>query len=136
MSLQKPEVSYIRVSYIIVSYKRSCFFMLNLFLNWRIIDLQYCVVFCCTSTCISHRYTYIPSLLNLLPSPTPSYLSRLSQSTGLSSLCHIANSHLLLILHMIIYVSMLFSQFIPPSLSPTVSISLFSRFASPLLPCK
>ena len=69
--LQKPEVSYIRMSYIIVSYKRSCFFMLNFFLNWRIIDLQYCVVFCCTSTWISHRCTYDPSFLNLPPTSHP-----------------------------------------------------------------
>ena len=34
---------------------------------WRIIALQNFVVFCQTSTWISHRFTYIPSLLNLLP---------------------------------------------------------------------
>ena len=39
-----------------------CFFSFkNLFIfNWRIIVLQYCVGFCHTSTCISHRYTYVP----------------------------------------------------------------------------
>ena len=44
-----------------------------LFLNWRITGLQNFVVFCQTSTWISHRYTYIPFLLNLLPIllPTP-----------------------------------------------------------------
>jgi hypothetical protein len=31
--------------------------------NWKIIDLQYCVGFCHTSTWINHRYTYVPSLL-------------------------------------------------------------------------
>ena len=36
-----------------------------------------------------------PSCWNSLPSPCPSYPSRLSQSTRLSSLCHRANSHLL-----------------------------------------
>ena len=35
--------------------------------NWRIIALQCCAGFCHTSTWISHRYTYVPSLLNLLP---------------------------------------------------------------------
>ena len=35
-----------------------------------------------------------------------------------------------------VYVSMLFSQFIPPSPSPTGSTSSFSMSASPLLPCK
>ena len=35
-----------------------------------------------------------------------------------------------------VYVSILFSQFIPPSPSTTVSISLFTMSVSPLLPCK
>ena len=38
-----------------------------IFFYWRIIALQNCVVFCQTSTWISHRYTYVPSLLNLPP---------------------------------------------------------------------
>ena len=44
----------------------TCFlFVKNLFIfNWRTIALQYCVGFCHTSTWISHRYTYVPSLLN------------------------------------------------------------------------
>ena len=49
-------------------------------LNWRIIALQYCVDFIHTSTWISHRYIYVPSLLNLLPHPTPSHPFRLSQN--------------------------------------------------------
>ena len=40
-------------------------FSLSFFFNWRIIALQNFVVFCQTSTWTSHRYTYIPSLLNL-----------------------------------------------------------------------
>ena len=44
---------------------------LNLFFNWRIIALQNFVVFSQTSTWISHRYTYIPSLLNLPPTSLP-----------------------------------------------------------------
>ena len=39
-------------------------FFFKFIFNWRIIALQYCVGFCHTSTWISHRYTYIPSLLN------------------------------------------------------------------------
>ena len=35
------------------------------FFNWRLISLQYCVGFCHISTWISHRYMYVPSLLNL-----------------------------------------------------------------------
>ena len=44
----------------------SLIFFFNLFIfNWRIIALQYCVGFCHPSTWISHRYIYVPSLLNL-----------------------------------------------------------------------
>ena len=39
----------------------------NLFFNWRIIALQKFIVFCQISTWISHRYTYMPSLLKLPP---------------------------------------------------------------------
>ena len=39
------------------------------FLNWSIITIQYCAGFCHTSTWISHRYTYAPSLLNLPSTP-------------------------------------------------------------------
>jgi len=64
-----------------------CYFIFN----WRIIALQNFVVFCETSTWISHRYIYAPSLLNFppisLPIPPP-HLSRLTQSTSLSSLRH------------------------------------------------
>ena len=37
----------------------------HFFLNWRIIAIQNFAIFCQTSTWISHRYTYVPSLLNL-----------------------------------------------------------------------
>ena len=47
----------------------------NIFIfNWRVIALQCCVDFCNTSTWISHRYTHVPSFLNLPPlstHPTP-----------------------------------------------------------------
>ena len=51
------------------------FYVLNLiqliyFLNWKIISLQRCVSFCC-STCISCMYTYISSLLSLPPNLLP-----------------------------------------------------------------
>ena len=71
------------------------------FFNWRIIALQNFAVFCQTSTWISHRYTYISSLLNL-PPISPPHHSRLMQSPCLGFLSHIANSHWLSILHMII----------------------------------
>ena len=65
-------------------------FFFFFFFNWRIISL-----------CIDHRYTSIPSLLNL--PPTPLHPLRLSQSTSLSSLCHTANSRWLPALHMVMY---------------------------------
>ena len=47
--------------------------MCNLFFficfNWKIIALQYCVGFCRISMWISHRYTFVPSLLNRPPTP-------------------------------------------------------------------
>ena len=65
----------------------------NLFIfSWKIIALPYCVGFRHTSTWISHRYTYVPSLLNLPPTSHPCHPSRLSQSPGLTSLSHRANS--------------------------------------------
>ena len=69
---------------------------------WKIIALQYCVGFCHISTWISYRYTYVPSLLNPLPSASSFHHSRLSQSNGLSSLRHIVNFHLLSILHVLV----------------------------------
>ena len=58
----------------------------NVFIfNWRIIALQYCVGFCHTSTWISHRYTYAPSLLNLPPT-SPCFWSAVSWFTILCQL--------------------------------------------------
>ena len=64
---------------------------------------QHCVGFCLHQHESATGITHVPSLLNLLPSPIPSHPSRLSQSTGLSSLCHMANSQWLSILHMVVY---------------------------------
>ena len=41
------------------------------FCNWRISALQYSVGFCQTSTEISHRFTYVPSHLNIPPTSLP-----------------------------------------------------------------
>ena len=68
------------------------FFVKKLFIfNWRIIALQYCIGFCHTSTWVSHRYTYVPSLLKFPPishlHPTP---LRCHRALGVSSLCYVA----------------------------------------------
>ena len=49
---------------------RWIFLLINFF-NWRIIASQYFVGFCHTSTWISCRYTYVPSLWNLPPTSLP-----------------------------------------------------------------
>ena len=46
-------------------------FFATLFFNWRIIVLQNFVVFCQTWIRISHRYTYVPPLLNLSSISSP-----------------------------------------------------------------
>ena len=54
-----------------ILYCPICNYFLIYFFYWKIIALQNFVAFCQTSTWISHRYTYIPSLLNLSPISFP-----------------------------------------------------------------
>ena len=99
--------------------------------------LEYCDGFCHVATWISHRYTYVRSLLYPFPPPSPPpHSSRLSQNTGfglLASLCKLPLS--VYFTDGNVYISMLFSQIIPPSPSFTVSQSLFFMSVFPLLPC-
>ena len=97
----------------------------SLFFNWRIIALQYCVGFCHTLAQFSHRYAYVPCLLNLPPAshpihPTPGC----HREPDLSSLCHVAHFQWLFVLHMVIYVfacySLNLSHLLLPWLSPQV----------------
>ena len=66
----------------------SSFSMLPPFIfYWRITALQY---HCMVSAIHQHESAagrHVPPLVSLPPSPSSSYPSRLSQSTGLSSLC-------------------------------------------------
>ena len=102
------------------------------FFNWRKTALQCCDGFCCTPMPISHSCTYIPSLLSLPLLPS-SYPSRPSQRTRLGSLCYVAASHQLSILHMGVYIyqwySLHLSHSLLPSLCPQVS-SLYLHLQS------
>ena len=108
------------------------FFFSFTFISWRLITLQYCSGFCHTLTWISHGFTCVPSW-SLLPPASPSHPSGSSQCTSPEHLSHASilgwsnRSPGLVICFTLdsILVSMLFSQNIPPSPSPTESKSLF-----------
>ena len=82
---------------------------------------------------VNQVYVYICSLLK--PSSLPLiHLTRSSQNTRLSSLCCIAGSHQLSILHMVVYVCQCYFLNSSHS-SPDVSTHLFSMSESVFLPC-
>ena len=105
------------------------YFLKFIFFNLRIIALQNFVVFCQTSTWISHRHTYIPSLLNLPPTPLDWYRVPVCVSwdtqqipTGYVFTYGDINFRVILSTHLTI------SSPLP------MSIILFSMSVSPLLP--
>ena len=72
-----------------------------------------------------------------LPPSASSHPSELSQTTGFQLPASYSKFPLCIyVTYGNICVSMLLFQFVPPSPSPTVSTSLFSTSASPVLPCK
>ena len=77
-------------------------FSINLF--WLGDNLQYCDDFCHTSAWISHRYTCVPSILNLLlhSLPTPSLLG-CPRAPALGALLHPSNSHWSSTFYMVMY---------------------------------
>ena len=109
------------------------FFSPFIFISWRLITLQYYSGFCHTLTWISHGFTCIPHpdhpshlplhpiLLGLPSAPVRVLVSCIQP--GLVICFTLDNIH----------VSMLFSQNIPPSPSPTESKSLFCTSVSFLL---
>ena len=50
-------------------------FSLKIFLNWSTVVIQCCLSFCCTTTWISHKYTRVPSLSSLPPTPILHFLN-------------------------------------------------------------
>ena len=107
------------------------------FLNWSIV-LQCCDSFCCTMKWISYMYTYIPPLWDPHPHSLSEMASRLSQSIKLSSLCYSRFPLAFCFIHGPVCMSVLVSQSIPPSPSPTVLFSAcpVSTSMSLFLPCK
>ena len=113
---------------------RLFFPVVSFFFYWRIIALQNFVVFCQTSTWISYRYTYTPSLLNLHLPPhstplgwyrAPVWVSWTIRQIPVGYFKHGNISfHVILSIHL------------TPSPPLPMSISLFSMSVSPLLPCK
>ena len=101
---------------------QNAFPFLKFIFNWRITALQYCVGFRHMMTWFSHKHTYIPSFLNLLPTsqPRPHHTPVGCHSTTLSSLCYTATSHWLFILHMVACMFQCYSRDTSPSPLPTV----------------
>ena len=106
------------------------------YFNWRLITLQYCRGVCHTLTWISHGCPCVPHPEPSLPLPATSHPSGSSQCTspehpvsciepGLAICFTYDNKH----------VSMLLSQIIPPSPSPTESKRLFFISVSLFLSC-
>ena len=114
---------------------KFCLPLLLVFLFWNVIVLQRYVSFCCTTTCISCMFTCICSVLSLPPTsclhPSRSSEHRALQRPVLHSSFPLAvcpaRGH--------VYMTMLLSQCITPSLSPTVSTSPLSMSVSLFLPC-
>ena len=91
-----------------------------LFFNWRKIAWLCCVGFC-------HRHASA-TIIHIFPplgppSPRPFHPSRSSQSTRLGSLCYIAISHQLSVLHMIVYLEK--TTILKDPCTPMFTVALF-----------
>ena len=104
-----------------------CLSLLSLknFFNWRIIALQCCTGFCCTTTWISSICTFISSLLSLLPthSPHPSLWVITEPRAELSVLY---SNFPLANFHMVMYVCQWYSFNLFPSLFPLLCPPIYS----------
>ena len=95
------------------------------------VALKCCISFYSSAKWISHMYTHIPSFFG--------FPSHLSHHRALSRVPCAVYSRLPWVIFFIcgsVYVSILISHYIPPLLSPLVSIRLFSTSASLFLLCK
>ena len=115
----------------------------HLFFYWSIKTLQFCISFCCTTKWISCIYTYIRSLFAFPPTlcPTtsysPSHSSSSPRSTESKSPCLFSSFPLAIYFtYGDVYMSILISQFVPPSPSPSGSACPFSTSVSLFPPCK
>ena len=110
----------------------STFFSFNY--NWRLITILWWIL---PYLDMNQSWVYMcPPSWTLLPPPFPSQPSELSQCTSFK--CPVSCIKLGLVIYFTygnIHVSMLFSQIIPPSPSPTESKSLFCTSVSLFLFC-
>ena len=89
--------------------------VLIVFFFWNIIALQCCVTFCHTALCVSYMYTYVPSLLNLPPSPQIPPLQVTTEHWAELPVLHSNFPLAVHVTHGSVYMSMLLSQFVPPA---------------------
>ena len=103
---------YISINLFIIP--RSIFIYLFIYLNWKLITLQYCSGFWHILTCISHGCTCVPPFWIPLPPPSSSHPSGLFKCTGFE--CPALCTEIGLVIYFTygnIHVSLLFSQIIP-----------------------
>lgn len=84
------------------------FIFLNYF-NGKILNLQYWVSFCLTSTRVSHRYIRVPASRTFLPPHSPDYCSLLFQSTGFGCPASCTELAPVICLRMVMYMSQCYS---------------------------
>ena len=102
------------------------FLLFKIYFNWRLLTLKCCGGFCHTFTEISHWVYMCSPSWHSLPPPSPPHPSGSSQCTSPEHPVSCIEPGLAIYFtYDNIHISMLFSQIIPPSPSPTESKSLF-----------